>query len=145
MEAVSDLDCSGLEGLVMKKTIASLCCDAPAVDEDGHWSCAGCGQACEAVQVLEVITLGEEARAVASQEGNRDLSLWVSFSGIAVAYGSRWVGPSVAGFEAIREHIYPGSWRDPECSGRAYEEFRERFFREVCLSGGAEGREESPS
>lgn len=115
----------------MEREIVSFCCEATAADEGGHWACAGCGRPCEAVQVLKVITLGEEARAVAAQKGSRDLSLWVSFSDIAVAYGDRWVGPTVAGFEAIRERVYPGSWRDPKCSGRAYEEFRERFFREL--------------
>ena len=132
---MSDLDATGLKALVTGKRIASLCCDAPAADEGGHWSCAGCGRECEAVQVLATMVLGEEARAVAAQEGGGDLSLWVSFSDVAVAYGSRWVGPSTAGFEAIREKVFPGSWRDPGCSGRAYEEFRERWFRERAASG----------
>lgn len=136
---MSDLDCTGLEVLVMRRTIASLCCDVPAADEGGHWSCAGCGRRCEAAQVLEVITLGEEARAVADQEGGRDLSLWLSFGDIAVAYDGRWVGPSVAGFEAIREHLFPGSWREPKRSGQAYEEFRERFFREWAAPSAAPG------
>lgn len=156
-DGVSSLDITGLEWdvtglkwLVMDRKITSSCCEVPVAGDGGDWICPECGQACGATQTLKVITLGEQARAVAAAEGNEDLSQWASFRDVAVAYGDRWAGPDTAEFGAIlaRMEVARQQAAEEEAGGearqeyrvqvpvrevRAYEEFREQWHRERGL------------
>lgn len=146
----SSLDVTGLQLLVMSDGgIVSSCCNAPVTTGGRttlYYVCTGCGQACDATAVQTVLALGEAARAVTG----RDLSLWASFEDVAVAYGDEWVGPPVAEFGAIKARLAAAADQvaEEEAGGgtrqeyrvqvpvrvvRAYEEFRDRWFRERGL------------
>lgn len=119
-------DVTGLEWLVMDREITSSCCEVPVAGDGGDWICPECGQACGATQVLKVITLGEDARAVAAAEGTRDLSQWASFGDVAVAYGDRWAGPGTGEFGAMlaRMEVARQHAGEKEAAGEARQEYR---------------------